>query len=573
MEAASNDKSAGAREAAELVRRHVLSCSARLPATPAARARGLADLLLGREWSEWWALRVTEKTPFSGQLIPRLYDVARREVRARAEGRSGAAPAHESRHRWLPWAFTYWRHALVAAGRAAVMCALSRRMPWRSRPPVRRYIFTVYPLWWNDRPRASGDRFFSDVDGRRFAFVAWLHGTRALWRAQRRASSGPAVEMAPLQRWLKPADVLEVLSLRRFALAARVARQARANVRADLDAADVSGIWADEIAASFAASEYFVALLIRRAVSRWSAGARPEILLYRVEWQPWEHGLLSAVGQASPETVRVGFCHSPFGPNYLPLRFAAGEVQEALEARSDPLQRPMPDAIITCGARLETMLVSDGFGSLPISHCGPQRHRQLLDFLAAPVAREEIRRGLGLRPQDAAVLIGLGVVQDETHALFAALEHALRELPRVRCFVRTHPNRPLGDAAMAAAIAASHGRVAVLPPEAGLYAAMSACDAMVTIGSTVVFEAMALGCMPIVFDAVQTFPATSLSHFEESLYVVDSGPAVARALAETTTGSPVAAAKRSTWPNAVREVFGDLDTPLPAQLESALSAT
>jgi hypothetical protein len=104
-----------------------------------------------------------------------------------------------------------------------------------------------------------------------------------------------------------------------------------------------------------------------------------------------------------------------------------------------------------------------------------------------------------------------------------------------------------------------------------LYDAIEASDALITIGSTVAFEAMALGCMPIVFENPSTYAATSLQEFADALYVVRDGGELRAALGDVQRNGPAASQRRGRWAEAVRRTLGDTATPLPVQLTQALS--
>jgi len=166
----------------------------------------------------------------------------------------------------------------------------------------------------------------------------------------------------------------------------------------------------------------------------------------------------------------------------------------------------------------------------------------------------------------------VAIVEADTQALFGALVEVLTGFGPCRLSVRTHPNRPQGDPALARAMAdMGPERAQILPPDADLYDAIGSSDALITIGSTVAFEAMALGCQPIVFESDTTYGATSLAAFEDAVYVVRDAGGLRVALAETSSGAPGARQRRAQWPTSVRNMLGDLSTPLDVQLARAIT--
>src|SRR5206468_1773012 len=140
------------------------------------------------------------------------------------------------------------------------------------------------------------------------------------------------------------------------------------------------------------------------------------------------------------------------------------------------------------------------------------------------------------------------IIEADTEALCAALAHAIDDFGPCRLVVRTHPNRPEGGTALARTIA-SFGpkRIVVAPTDRSLYDALDASDALVTIGSTIAFEAMALGCMPVVFENPSTYAAVSLSDFADALFIVRDGAQLCEALQSIRGDGAGARQRRAQW--------------------------
>jgi hypothetical protein len=190
-------------------------------------------------------------------------------------------------------------------------------------------------------------------------------------------------------------------------------------------------------------------------------------------------------------------------------------------------------------------------------------------------SRAELRAALGL-PDRPLYYVAIAIVETETEGLFASIEEGLASgagpAGASHFLVKTHPNRPAGDEAMRRAMESlGTGRSSFVPPDGNMYEYLAASDAMICIGSTVAFEAMALGVMPVVYEHPGTFAATSLRAFEAALYVVSSPAALREALDEIAADGPGARARRASWAEALAQVFGDLVTPLQQQLDAALT--
>jgi hypothetical protein len=110
-----------------------------------------------------------------------------------------------------------------------------------------------------------------------------------------------------------------------------------------------------------------------------------------------------------------------------------------------------------------------------------------------------------------------------------------------------------------------------MAPGGDIYDYMRAADAMICIGSMIAFEAMALGCMPVVFQNPSTFPALSLAEFEDSLFVARDDEELRDALRAIATGGAADQERRARWARTLTAVLGDILTSLPVQLARALA--
>jgi hypothetical protein len=572
---------------------YVLDLVARLPS---ARIDGLAigEWLRHPGGSLWWSLEITEKSAFRGSLLERLFrlsvldrvladgdyaelwnrmtDRSLADIIAAAAGiptraASAAAPGPGLRERtqgWFPSA--YWARAIRACLQAAGCRAVATLAGLRSAVHgVELGIFTMYPYWWLDAytPGAT-DRFFSALPPtRRYMFAAWLSSPLEIWR--RRAQVRLLFRerrLVALQTFLGWRDLLAVLSPNRFRALARLAAHL-GGLEVRFRRFDVSTLVAGELRQSLADAEILLDDLIRRAVRAFVRRSGAGVILYRAEGQPWESALLLAAG---PAATTIGFYHSPFGRLYPALRFAP---QDFSTGPAGP--RPLPGGALVCGSATRRYMIEDGYPDDRIAACGPQRHARFIAFRASAPDRITARARLALPADRILYFVSLAIVEIETEGLFACLESALRGRDGYHLLVKTHPNRPAGDAALRQAVEAlGTDRVSVLSAGSDMYDYLAAADAMITIGSTVAFEAMALGVMPVVYEHPGTYAATSLRAFESALFVVDSPASMRHALGEIESGGQEYAGRRACWPAAIGQVFGDMSTPLAGSLDSAL---
>lgn len=578
----------------ECVSRYVVALVHDLPGRDLGGAT-IGEMLASGEENLWWSLVISEKSSFRGRLIERLFRLAlidavvARErysdvwirtsdpLLAAAVGSGRGVPPVEAvilaarpslRVRLASrFILAYWLRALAAAARVLVIRAIAfaARWPVVSPPRAGLALFTMYPYWWlRANTPSAADRFFSaPPESRRPYYVAWMTWPLRLWRdraAVRRVIGERRI--VPLQTRLRIADALAVLSPRRFAALARV-DAALALIREQFLRFDVSAMVREELRASLSNAELMMDQLITRAMARVVVEEDPAVVAYRCENQPWEAALVRAAGSRT-----VGFFHSPFGPNYAALRFAPGDFTAGPPRGAG--SRPAPGGMLVCGDAARDYLTRDRYPVDRVAPCGPQRHASFVRFLVSHADRLELRKRLQLPPAVPVYFIAIAIVEVETEGLFACIEEALQGAEPVHLVVKTHPNRPAGDAAMRRALGAAAVRSSIVPVDADMYEYLAASDAMITIGSTVAFEAMALGVMPIVYEHPGTYAVTSLRAFDSALFVVNSPESMRVAIDAVARDGSEAQRRRAGWPAAIRRTLGDLATPLDSQMDQAL---
>ena len=594
------DASALAEAAHANVRSFVVDFTARLPRLDLG-GETLESLLREEDGNAWWYLETSEKGPYRGPLIAQLYALAvvraamdrerydgisyclrddrLRDVLRAADQRPAFTEIQARRPRGRSiedWPILrYCLHAALAAGRLAGAWALPRA----TAPPDgamrgRTLIFTAFPAWWTDAiGPAARERFFSaarrsEVGG----YLALVTSPGTLLR-HRAAVRRIAREhgMLFLQHFVSLRDAATICAPRRLRRLIAFERRWRAALRARFAGFEVGPLIARDITRSLSGGEPFQDVLLGRAARRAVTRLAPSAIVYRAEFQPSENALLrGTAGQAT----RIGFVHFPFGENYLPTQFAPGEVSGYLSRSADTDARPWPEGFITSGEALAEHLVAGGFPRERVALCGPLRYEALIRYREATPRRPELRARLALPAHATIVLVALAIVEADTEALFGALVDACGRIPGdLHLLVRTHPNRPAGDPALATTLAAlGAGRASLVSPGASVYDYIAASDAMVCIGSMIAFEAMALGVMPIAFDNPATYGAVSLAEYREGLFVVRSGSELRAAIQDVIDGAPAAGERRRAWPRLLRRVLGDLDRPPAGQFAKAIAA-
>jgi hypothetical protein len=584
-----------------LVRRFVVEFIAALP-TFDLGGQTLERLLHDEDGNTWWYLETSEKGPYRGPLVAQLYALAvasvvidrgsyaqilhsvRDSLLADALGSAGAPAAVDAggqdRRASTPalegWPLLrYWVHAGASLARLAAAWSLPQAVDARDRTTHgKRIIFTAFPGWWaNATGSESHERFFAAADQTHVAgYLALVTPSAGLWRqrsAVRRTAERHRIVF--LQHFTTFADVLALLSPRRFGRLLAFQRVWRHKLRARFAGFEVGPLIARDITRSLSGGEPFQDVVLARTARRAVDRLTPSTILYRAEFQPAENALLRATeGRAA----RIGFVHFPFGENYLPTQFAPGEISRYLRRTGDPDSRPLPDGLIAGGEAIAEHVTSTGFPPARVALCGPLRYASLIRYRGAQSGRPELRARLRLPAHATIIFVALAIIEADTEALFGALvEASSSDGTELHFVIRTHPNRPAGDRALETTLASLGAqRASLMPGGAAIYDYIAASDAMVCIGSMIAFEAMALGVMPIVFDNPATYGAVSLAEYGAGLFVARSADDLRAAIHHVVDDSSEAAAKRQAWPRQLSRVFGDLDRPAGEQFSAALQA-
>lgn len=570
------------------VRAFVLETTGALPDLEIG-GRSLRDILQQELHTNWWYTETSEKGPYRTPLVFQLHQLAMIDLVASACQYAEVLVA--ARQEWLRrvaapnWtrlpagsatgtaaspASRYVRHAAASVVSALVIRAAATASRWPRVVPsgTDPSVFTFFPAWWTNASHATAtERFFSSPP-RETSYFGWLHKPVWVWRFRHSiADTIAARRIVVLQRFVPLRQVFEALSPVTFWRTMGFLRRVRTMASMRFAGVDVAPLVAADLERSLTSGERFQDPLIEAAIRNAAGRFGTRRVMYRAEFQPAERAVVTGLSGMSQT---VGFVHYMFGRNYLPIWDTSGP-RSASTQTGVSREQPMPDGMMTCGAVGRGHLVERGYPADRIALCGPQRHATLLERLAGRRDRASLRRAFGAEDQVPLLLVTPAIVEADTEALFGTLMRALGGYGPFRLLVRAHPNRAEGGPAVARAVSYfGHARASMVPQDVPLYDAIEASDALITIGSTVAFEAMALGCMPIVFENPATYAATSLAAFDNALYVVRNEEELRIALDELRSASANAQRRRAAWATTIEQTLGDLRTPVSVQLTSAL---
>ena len=173
-------------------------------------------------------------------------------------------------------------------------------------------------------------------------------------------------------------------------------------------------------------------------------------------------------------------------------------LHEPDEMDAAPAARPFPYPTRTLlfDDHAARHLVERGrFPAAAVTVTGSPRLDELVDAVRSttPSQVEQVRAGLGLRRDDALVLVA--TKEKEARNVLEPFISRVVDLPDAVLVIKPHPAETAGEYAR---IVRAHPQVRVTPPEASLAGLLAAARAVVTVNSTVAIDAGALGIPALV---------------------------------------------------------------------------
>jgi len=542
------DVAAAAGETRSTLRDRVPVLLAEIRKCPVEGTRTIPDLLQGDGFNAWWFLEISEKSAYRGPFINRLYCLAMiqtvvnqgayKEVwlclkdRLLAEAiidefkrqkirfiHVGAKPVGRIRNLLSGFA----RYAKHAVGIAVLHCAQVlmlrslRIIEAVHLAPTDLLLFSFYPrMWAAPYSEHAAEWFFGSLPEffpkeHRVRYAIWLTARPwEIWKRRRELRSfvrkRSVVCLAPIAGL---GSVLALFSYRWWWVQIRLALNWQQRLGVSFLGFDISAIVADELRRSLSSSELFRDLILHRAWTNLARSTSLAAVLYRLEFQPFENAIIYGTkGRART----VAFQHSLIGENYLPYFFVPGE----LKPNSDPWAQPLPDLILTSGVFGREVMLRNGCLPETVEVCGPVRYRKLMAQHSMRSGRiSESRSRLGLAVETKVLVVTTAVSREEAMGLLVALHKCIVDLEPFLVVFKSHPALPL-EREFVELVGTQLGpsRYRILKSVDELYHSLTVAQAAILNHSTVAFEALVLGVLPIIFDSGAVFDPKAMEPHE-----------------------------------------------------------
>ena len=273
-----------------------------------------------------------------------------------------------------------------------------------------------------------------------------------------------------------------------------------------------------------------------------------------------------AIGVAARSRGRatVGLQTGLFTANQLGFTFPASQARADAQ---DATRAPVPDLLAAYGDR-PARAFADRLGEQRVLRPGPIRYARLAD----PPRRDRLalRREHGLPLDATVVLVTTSILKDESlQMLRAAFEIAAGRSDTVLA-VKYHYHRPLGEETER--LRRVYPGVSVRVFDAHLDDLLVLADALVCGASSTGIEAMARGCMPLVFRSVGELQPSPILEVAAAAFFWRTPAELAEALSATLANDASAVARRGQWPEALRAQLSPLSAGMNARLNELLRA-
>jgi surface carbohydrate biosynthesis protein (TIGR04326 family) len=295
------------------------------------------------------------------------------------------------------------------------------------------------------------------------------------------------------------------------------------------------------------------------AFRRFCRTYRPRVIFHPFEYQPMERALWAGVRAGESGTTIVGTQSGMFSSNWLGWVYAPGEAATpgAVPGR---YQSALPDYVVAYGtlshAALSHQCHSDRV-LLPGAIRYPEIQAQWSDGSSLPDL-----------PDGTRILVACSASREETVLLLRAAADLARAKPETFLLLKFHFHNPMH--ADWESLAKTFGLTRFRICDTDLATLLKESRAVVLGSSSVVVEAIALGCMPVVFQPPDRYSYSPALDIREAVFLCSDLSTVARALKECIEQTDGYWDRRRAWPQALERMAfrleGRQDERLRAQL-------
>lgn len=428
------------------------------------------------------------------------------------------------------------------------------------------FIFTNYPSWWH-RPYSSmpEEKFFgplyknlSQKYKTSYALLLFSLNPLAIFLKRKylkRFFKENNAVLLDMQLNIRQKAV--ILSFRYLKWALKFRNYFKKAFKPIFEGFNIAKVLDDEIYYSLSKIGLHKNILIEDIFSKFTGNFSPKILIYRLEFNSFEKAILNGINRRCPTLT---FQHSTLSVNLISHFFAEGEIEFHLKDSSG-LAMPLPDFIFTTGEYYYNIMCKYGFPREQIYICGPMRFNNLLSYLRQDKEKDALRQELGFSKSDKIFLVVMNWIEREGLSLIVSLIKSQTQIydKSTIFLLRNHPHmRYDKNISRLLKSLKPHFRYMVIDDKILLYDAISISDAVIQVPSTLGYEALAIGRMPITYENLHCFNVNSSEGLKGHAFILNSSGAFNYAVNSVVQNQDNVKEMINRWPEAMKNFFYDL---------------
>jgi hypothetical protein len=318
---------------------------------------------------------------------------------------------------------------------------------------------------------------------------------------------------------------------------------------------NVSILISEEIYRSITSGEFTRSRLIWRAIQNYFSSFNSKGVIFRFENQPIDRALILGVKGL---TKSIGYWHSALAScdNYLSLRYLFPMQENRLV--EGVWSAYTPNFMLVPNEPCKENIRSLGMDKKRVFEIGPTRH---LDFLFESEkllmdnhGKSRAKTDLSASSLDVIIIFSADPITSRT-----LLKSSLKVLAKHGNFnvrIRPHPAWKISQSELDSFAEQNNIPIHVIRDGIDLYSFISAAKFVISTGTQLIFEAIYLEIMPIVFEPSANFNPTNFNKFQEACFVCYDEESLQIAIHETLDQGIDFQKKISTWPQMNSRFFG-----------------
>jgi hypothetical protein len=438
-------------------------------------------------------------------------------------------------------------------------------------------LYSRYPvLWTNPYTEQQQERYFSHLRSRPDQqvevayFVLLSDWSWQLWKHRKVLKKVLSSQnIVPLALYLGFWEVVKAsidlgMPMRYLKYRRRIAPA----IHVEFCGWDISRLVDAEVRRTFSGSQIPQNSLFMLAVRNLTSKVGISVMLNPLEFQPMERAIWLG---AKERTKTLAVQHSTFCRNHLMYYFKKGELA-CYSDNAVPDSSPVPDYYAVSGLAPRDIMLTDGVAPERIALCGAIRYNDLPLEEIDSTHQGSLRESLGMPLDSVIVLVLPSIFREESIDLVESLAQVVAGLSkRFALFFKCHYHCRIEDRIKSLFSPHNNELVwGILSVDGPLYDYIRAADVVITGGTTVAVEVLALGRLPVVYRCPTLLNLSPLMDYPGCARFVSSPEDIVRILEQAANEKVSSKAFLSIRNDTIEKLFYRLDGKADERLVSFL---